>query len=59
MILIVMMVLLFYIHGSVHHNSMLIRPNKMQHYAGICLVSAKQEINQTKDKGRERKINHK
>ena len=26
---------------------------------GVPLVSAKQEINQTKDKGRERKINHK
>jgi len=26
---------------------------------GVPLVSDKQEINQTKDKGRERKINHK
>jgi len=26
---------------------------------GVCLVSAKQEINQINDKGRERKINHK
>ena len=26
-----------YIHGSVHHNSILIRSNKMQHYAGIYL----------------------
>ena len=26
---------------------------------GVRLVPAKQEINQTKDKGRERKINHK
>ena len=28
----------FYIHGSVHHNSVLIRPNKMQQYAGIYLL---------------------
>ena len=28
----------FYIHGSVHRNSILIRPNKMQQYAGIYLL---------------------
>ena len=28
----------FYIHGSVHHNSILIRSNKMQQYAGIYLL---------------------
>ena len=28
----------FYIHGSVHRNSMLIRSNKMQQYAGIYLL---------------------
>ena len=26
----------FYIHDSMHRNSILIRPNKMQLYAGIC-----------------------
>jgi hypothetical protein len=29
---------LFYIHGSVHRNSELIRSNKMQQYAGIYLL---------------------
>jgi len=28
----------FYIHGSVHRNSILIRSNKMQQYAGIYLL---------------------
>ena len=28
----------FYIHGSVHRNSILIRYNKMQQYAGIYLL---------------------
>jgi hypothetical protein len=28
----------FYIHGSVHRNSILIRPNKMLQYAGIYLL---------------------
>jgi hypothetical protein len=28
----------FYIHGSVHPNSILIRPNKMPQYAGIYLL---------------------
>ena len=28
----------FYIHGSMHHNSVLIRSNKMQQYAGIYLL---------------------
>ena len=28
----------FYIHGSTHRNSILIRSNKMQHYAGIYLL---------------------
>ena len=28
----------FYIHGSVHRNSILIRSNKMQHYACIYLL---------------------
>jgi len=28
----------FYIHGSVHRNSVLIRSNKMQKYAGIYLL---------------------
>ena len=28
----------FYIHGSVHRDSTLIRPNKMQEYAGIYLL---------------------
>jgi len=28
----------FYIHGSVHRNSLLIRSNKIQHYAGIYLL---------------------
>ena len=28
----------FYIHSSVHRNSILIRPNKMQQYAGIYLL---------------------
>ena len=27
----------FYIHGSVHRNSVLIRSNKMQQYAGVYL----------------------
>ena len=30
--------LLFYIHCSVHRNSILIRSNKMQQYAGIYLL---------------------
>ena len=30
--------LFFYIHGSVHRDSVLIRPNKMQKYAGIYLL---------------------
>jgi len=30
--------MIFYIHGSVHRNSILIRSNKMQHYAGIYLL---------------------
>ena len=30
----------FYIHGSVHRNSVLIRSNKMQQYAGICLLQS-------------------
>jgi hypothetical protein len=29
---------IFYIHGSVHRNSILTRPNKMQQYAGIYLL---------------------
>ena len=29
---------LFYVHGSVHRDSILIRPNKMQQYAGIYLL---------------------
>ena len=29
---------LFYIHGSVHRNSILIRSNQMQQYAGIYLL---------------------
>ena len=29
---------IFYIHGSVHRNSILIRSNKMQQYAGIYLL---------------------
>ena len=29
---------IFYIHGSLQRNSMLIRSNKMQHYAGIYLL---------------------
>jgi hypothetical protein len=29
---------LFYIHGSVHRDSLLIRSNKMQQYAGIYLL---------------------
>jgi len=28
----------FYIHGSVHHNSILIRSNKMQQQAGVYLL---------------------
>ena len=28
----------FYIHGSVHRNSILISSNKMQHYEGIYLL---------------------
>jgi hypothetical protein len=28
----------FYIHGSVHRNSILIRPNEMQQYAGVYLL---------------------
>ena len=28
----------FYIHGSVHRNSILIRSNKMQNYAGVYLL---------------------
>jgi len=28
----------FFIHGSVHRNSILIRSNKMQQYAGIYLL---------------------
>ena len=28
----------FYVHGSVHCNSILIRPNEMQQYAGIYLL---------------------
>ena len=28
----------FYIHGSVHRDSLLIRSNKMQQYAGIYLL---------------------
>ena len=28
----------FYIHGSVHRNSILVRSNKMQQYAGIYLL---------------------
>ena len=28
----------FYIHGSVHRNSVLIRSNKMQQYAGVYLL---------------------
>ena len=28
----------FYIHGSVHRNSILIRSNKMQQYVGIYLL---------------------
>ena len=31
-------IFLFYIHGSVHRNSILIRSNKMQKYAGIYLL---------------------
>ena len=30
--------IVFYIHGSVHRNSILIRSNKMQQYAGIYLL---------------------
>jgi hypothetical protein len=30
--------MLFYIHGSVHRNSILIRSNKMQQYAGIYIL---------------------
>ena len=29
---------IFYIHGSMHHNSILIRSNKMQQHAGIYLL---------------------
>ena len=29
---------IFYIHGSVHRNSILIRSNKLQQYAGIYLL---------------------
>ena len=36
-------VLQFYIHGSVHRDSILIRSNKMQQYAGIYLL----QINST------------
>jgi hypothetical protein len=28
----------FYIHGSVHRDSILIRSNEMQQYAGVCLL---------------------
>ena len=28
----------FYIHGSVHHKSILIRSNKLQQYAGVYLL---------------------
>jgi len=31
-------ILTFYIHGSVHRNSILIRSNQMQQYAGIYLL---------------------
>ena len=30
--------LIIYIHGSIHRNSILIRSNKMQQYAGIYLL---------------------
>ena len=30
----------FYIHGSVHRNSVLVRSNKMQQYAGIYLLQS-------------------
>ena len=29
---------IFYIHGSVHRDSILIRPNEMQQYAGVYLL---------------------
>ena len=30
----------FYIHGSVHRNSILIRSNEMQQYAGVYLLQS-------------------
>jgi len=34
----------FYIHGSVHRDSILIRSNEMQQYAGVYLLQVEREL---------------